>query len=116
VRKVEAKDDFIVTVHALERMAERFPALIEGMDDTEVAEWLHREVMENWASGRRSSVAPAEFAPHRPRGWVPSPPGGSIVWNLDKSRGYALQEEPSEGLLVLTVLVGTGRQGVPVPA
>jgi len=98
-------DDFIVTIHALERMEERFPNLIVGMSDQEVGALVHREVMEALDAGRQSKVAPLELAPYLAKRWVPQGKGASIAWTRDRKRGYALQET-EEGLLVTTVLWG----------
>lgn len=98
-------DDFIVTIHALERMEQRFPDLVAGMSDQEIGELVHREVMAALDAGRQSKFAPLEFAPYIARRWVPQKKGASVAWTEDRKRGYALQES-EEGLLVTTVLWG----------
>lgn len=94
--------DFIVTVHALERMLERFPKDTHGLDDSEIGALIHREVLDAVASGRQASILPVEFAPYLHSSWKPAKPGGSFVWTEDKRRCYVLQEG-SDGQSVLTV-------------
>jgi hypothetical protein len=100
--------DFVVTAHAFDRIHDRFPDLVEGMNDQEQARLIHAEVMAALEAGRQSAVAPREFAPHRYTGWVPAAAGESYVWTEDRLRGYVLQDG-QEGLLVKTVLIGLGR-------
>lgn len=106
---MSAGADFVVTIHALERMAERFPILIEGMEDDEVAVLIHGEVQEALEAGRHGKVPPLELAPSGHARWDTSRKDGYVTWTADKRRGYVMQEA-EEGLLVLTVLVGVDRE------
>lgn len=103
-------DDFIVTIHAFERLEERFPDLIKGITDIEQAAMIHEEVMDALDHGRRSKIPPLELAPNGVERWNLRRPGSYAVWTADKCRGYVLQEDPKEGLLVLTVLKGRSRE------
>lgn len=101
--------DFIVTVHALERMTERFPDVAgrkRGRKyDKERGEFIHAEVMKAIADGRQSKVAPRELAPRESTFWNPNRKGVTIVWTEDKGRGYVVEEKGSD-MFVLTVLKG----------
>jgi hypothetical protein len=102
--------DFIVSVHALERMHERFPEDVAGMEDEEIGRVIHAEVTDALEHGRESNVAPRELSTYRPTGWVPAGKDCSFAWNADKTRGYVLRDA-EEGMLVITVL--TSRERVP---
>ena len=102
--------DFVVTIHALERMEERFPQLVEKMSDTGQAELIHKEVMDALDSGRHGMVPPLELAARATDRWEHRRQGGYVAWTQDKGRGYVLQEHAEEGLIVLTVLTGEGRE------
>jgi hypothetical protein len=106
---VSGAADFVVTIHALERMEERFPDLIGGMDDRSLGEFIHGEVMDALEAGRQAKMAPLELAPHGMRRWVSAKKDSYVVWNEDKLRGYVMQDA-DEGLLVLTVLTGGDRE------
>jgi hypothetical protein len=97
--------DFVVTIHALERMDERFPDLTSGKTDREVGELIHNEVMDALDAGRRSKMPPIQLAPEGRERWLAAKKHGSVTWTQNKERGYILQDT-DEGLLVLTVLVG----------
>lgn len=103
-------DDFIVTIHALERFHERFPDLAEPRTDREQGELIHKEVMAALDAGRHAKVPPIELACHGAERWEQRNPGAYIVWNEGKTRGYAVVEDEKEGMLVLTVLVGEERE------
>ena len=103
---------FIVTIHALERMEERFGEIAISMTDERLGEFIHGEVMDALDQGRYGSVPPLELASYAKRGgdWGnASKKGTYVVWTEDKLRGYVLAESPEE-LLVLTVLYGTPRE------
>lgn len=103
---------FIVTIHALERMDERFSTLSGQMTDKELGEFIHGEVMDALDQGRYGAVPPLELASYAKRGndWGYAPKKGTyVVWTEDKLRGYVLAESPEE-ILVLTVLYGTPRE------
>jgi hypothetical protein len=106
---VSVGSDFIVTIHALERMVERFPELVSGKDDGEIGALIHGEVMDALDAGRFGSVAPLELAPTGHAQWDGSRKDGYVTWTADKRRGYVMQEG-EEGLLVLTVIVGNDRE------
>lgn len=101
---------FIVTIHALERMEQRFSEIATSMTDERLGEFIHGEVMDALDQGRYGSVPPLELASYAKRGgWGNSKKGTYVVWTEDKLRGYVLAESPEE-LLVLTVLYGTPRE------
>ena len=102
-------DAFIVTIHALERFEERFPKISKSLTDRELGEFIHSEVMEALDAGRQAKMPPIELAPYKTEYWIRKEPGSSYVWNEDKMRGYAIVEDPKEGTLVATVLVGEER-------
>lgn len=95
-------DDFIVTVHALERFQERFPGLWTNDDD--VGLLIYHETMDALNEGRVASVAPLEFANHDLDRWGAAK--SKIVWVPLKTRGYVLLEG-DDGTTVATVLVGS---------
>jgi hypothetical protein len=101
--------DFIVTIHALERIAERFPELVADMSDQEKGELIHREAVAAIHAGRQGNVAPLELASRGGR-WTSLPKDSYIVWNEDRMRGYVIQESEEEGTLVITVLKGGMRE------
>lgn len=105
---VTTEADFIVTIHALERMEQRFRDLCSGLSDRVVGELIHGEVMDAIDAGRRAKMPPIELAPSGHERWLAQRKNGSVVWNEDKSRGYVLQDT-DEGMFVLTVLVGDER-------
>lgn len=94
-------DDFVISAHALERFQERFPE--QWVNDDVAAQTIYREVMEGFANGRASYVAPIELALHDLDRWQAG--RGVFVWTPKKVRGYVVVEA-SEGQLVATVLVG----------
>lgn len=94
-------DDFIVSVHALERFQERFPSLWTNDDD--VGMLIYNEVMDAMSEGRIASVAPIEFANYDIDRWVAG--RSKIVWVPLKTRGYVLVDG-YDGMTVATVLVG----------
>jgi hypothetical protein len=98
--------DFTVTVHALERIEERWPDFFCEMSDDQIAVFIQSEVIDAFESGRVSNVPPVEFssinigANHQ---------GGSqTCWNADKDRGYVFRED-EDGLVVMTVSRGQPR-------
>lgn len=94
-------DDFIVSVHALERFEERFPDLWTNDDDAGL--FMYREVMDATDAGRVSTVAPLELANYDLARWGPGK--ARIAWEPTKTRGYVLVET-EDGLMIATVLVG----------
>lgn len=94
-------DDFVVSVHALDRFEERFPE--EWSNDGEVGETIYHETMEALEAGRVSSIAPLEFADNDIARWGDRK--SKIVWNQAKTRGYVIVDG-YEGMTVATVLVG----------
>ena len=101
--------DFVVTIHALERMEERFPELSGGMSDRQQAELMQREVMDALDGGRYGCVPPIELAARAIDRWEHQAPGGYVAWTQKKDRGYVLQEEGETGLTVVTVISGEER-------
>ncbi len=107
---MSGRDDFVVTIHALERFQERFPELAETRTDRKQGELIHGEVMDALDAGRHAKVPPIELACHGAERWEQRNPGAYVVWNADKGRGYAIIEDDEEGMLVMTVLVGESRE------
>lgn len=102
--------DFVVTIHALERMEERFPDIVETRTDEEVGLFIQSEVHDALDSGRYGPTVPIELAPHGVDRWRQRNPGAYGVWDREKTRGYIVVEDQEEGMLVLTVLVGEERE------
>lgn len=98
--------DFVITIHALNRMEERFPILTSGMTDEEQGALIHKDVSEALDAGRHSRVPPIELAPSGIERWEMRQPGAYVCWIEGKTRGYVVKEDPDEGLMVLTILVG----------
>lgn len=97
--------DMTVTVHALERMEERWPELTEGMTDEEIARLIQGEVNDALIAGRTGTYCPIELANRNVTRWG-AKNGGWYCWNEDKSRGYACRQDDKDGLVVLTTLIG----------
>lgn len=102
--------DFVVTIHALERLEQRFPKLIAGLGDKEQADLVHEEVMEALDCRRYGIVPPIEIASRSPDRWITRTRDSYFCWTKDKTRGYLLKDDEEEGLLVLTVLIGVPRE------
>lgn len=94
-------DNFVISVHALERFQERFPDLWTNDDD--VGMFIYEETMDAIAAGRVASVPPLEFANNDLTRWVAGK--SKIVWAPLKTRGYVIVDG-YEGMTVATVLVG----------
>lgn len=107
--KTTTEDDFVVTIHALQRMSQRFPQVASGVSDRQLGELIHAEVIDALDHGRSGKYAPLELAPTGRERWIAMKKGAHVAWNEDKRRGYVIQDS-SEGLLVLTVLVGHERE------
>ena len=98
--------DFVVTGHALERMESRWPALVAGKTDLEIAELVHEEVFEAFRGGRYAFVPPIELASLDPDLHIRrSGVLGETCWTRDKKRGYVFREG-QDGLVVMTVTAG----------
>ena len=102
--------DFVVTIHALERMEERFTDTVADLDDVAQAQLIHAEVHDALEAGRHSTVPPIELSARATDRWMYRKQGGYVAWTQDKGRGYVLQEQAEEGLIVLTVLAGEERE------
>lgn len=100
----EEANDFVITVHALDRMTERFPEFVEGLDDGEIGELIHREVVDAIDAGRRAKTLPVGFAPLGRWRRLAQRKGGFVVWTEDSRRAYVLHF--SDEMYVLTVLTG----------
>lgn len=94
-------NDFIVSVHALERFQERFPGL--WTNDEDIGMLIYNETMDALSEGRVATVAPLEFANHDLDRWVAAK--SKIAWVPLKTRGYVLIDG-YDGVTVATVLVG----------
>jgi hypothetical protein len=101
VSNVDVNEDFVVSVHALERFEERFPE--EWSNDAGVGQLIHRETMDALEAGRVSSIPPLEFADNDISRW--NARKSKIVWVPDKTRGYVIVDG-YEGMTVATVLTG----------
>jgi hypothetical protein len=108
-RRQQKRDDFVVTVHALERLEERFPELVEGLNDRQRGSLVYDEAMDALEHGRCANVPPIELAPTGRERWTASKKDALTVWVPDKMRGYVLLDV-TEGMLVLTTLAGTERE------
>jgi hypothetical protein len=97
----DSKDDFVISVHALERFEERFPTLWTNDDD--VGLLIYHETMDALAEKRVASFPPLELANNDLDRWGPGK--SRIVWTPNKMRGYVLVDG-QEGLTVATVLIG----------
>jgi hypothetical protein len=98
--------DFVVTIHAFERLEQRFPDLVSNMSDRDQAKLVHREVMDAIDSGRHGRVPPLELSSKIGDRWMVREQNTFFVWTQDKKRGYLMREDPDEGLLVVTVIFG----------
>ena len=94
-------DDFVVSIHALERFEERFPD--EWSNDQDVGQTIYDETMDAFAAGRMSTLPPLEFADNDISLWADRK--SKIVWTPTKERGYVIVDG-YEGMTVATVLVG----------
>lgn len=94
-------DDFIISVHALERFEERFPTLWTSEDD--VGQFIYEETMEAIDNDRISQVLPVEFASNDLDRWEAG--RSQLAWTHHRTRGYVLHEN-EDGLVVATVLQG----------
>ena len=98
-------NDMTVTTHALERMEERWPDLCEDLTDEEVARVIQGEINDAVLARRYGDMCPLELANNNIERWR-AKKGRWYCWNEDKSRGYTCSDDPDEGLVVLTTLVG----------
>lgn len=123
-------DNFIVSVHALDRFRERFPELVDDEwvcerhkdqefdprcaqcrraaqkndeNDQRTGRLIHEECDNALVAGRASFVPPLELALNDLDRWEAGK--GLTVWTPQKERGYVLLESP-DGMLVATVLIG----------
>lgn len=103
--RVGGKNDMTITIHALERMAARWPELVEGRDDDEVARLIQGEINDAMVKHRYGTVCPLELANKNVGRWKAQ---GKVwyCWLQSKKRGYVCREDPKEGLVVMTTLVG----------
>lgn len=100
-RRVSDADDFVVSIHALERFEERFPD--EWSNDHDVGQTIYAETMDAFESGRVATMPPLEFADNDITLWADRK--SKIAWTPDKMRGYVIVEG-YEGMTVATVLLG----------
>ena len=94
-------ENFIISVHALERFEERFPTL--WTNDEDVGLLIYHETMDALAEGRVASVPPLELANNDIQRWTAAK--SRIAWVPMKTRGYVLIDG-YDGMTVATVLVG----------
>jgi hypothetical protein len=95
------KDDFVISVHALDRFEERFPE--DWTNDGDTGLLIYQEVIDAINGGRVGSVAPLELADNDLSQWVARK--SRIAWVPNKSRGYVIVDDSGE-MMVATVLVG----------
>lgn len=101
--------DFVVTIHAQERMEERFPELAAGKSAMGLATLMHTEINDAIWARRKSTVPPIELSARGVERWESKKQGSYYVWTKDKTRAYLIVEDPEEGMLVLTVICGIER-------
>lgn len=94
-------DDFVISIHALDRFEERFPDI--WVDDDETGRLIYEETMDALDAGRVASVPPIELSTYDLGRWGAGK--ARVAWVPDKSRGYVLIETES-GQTVATVLEG----------
>jgi len=98
---VNDAEDFVISIHALERFEERFPE--EWSNDDDVGKTIYAEAMDAFEAGRRSTLPPLEFADNDISRWADRK--STIVWTPSKRRGYVIVDG-YEGMTVATVLLG----------
>lgn len=101
-RRRVSDEDFIISIHALERFEERFPE--DWSNDADVGQTIYDEAMDALEAGRTSTIPPLEFADNDIALW--SDRKSRIVWTPGKERGYVIVDG-YEGMTVATVLKGT---------
>lgn len=97
-------DDLIITIHALERIEERWPRITIGLTDLEVARLIQDEVNDALVAGRCHHSCPLELANTNLARWRVEK-NIQFVWTKNKERGYVIAER-EEGIVVLTTLIG----------
>lgn len=102
VRQSRHERNFVITIHALDRMCERHPELTEGLSDQEIGELIHREVLEAMRAGREANRPPAELEPPI-KHWT-NEKRARCCWVGDRSRGYLITH--GDEIIVLTALKG----------
>lgn len=95
--------DFIVTIHALDRMQQRFTESFTN--DARAARTMLDEIMGAIDGGRISKVAPLELSSYEHERWIPAKKNALFAWTRNKDRGYVMSRE-GDDITVLTVLVG----------
>lgn len=97
-------DDMTITIHALERMEERWPKLCKDLSDEEIGRLIQGEVNDALVSNRRSRICPLELANSNIARWR-AEKNVWYVWTEGKDRGYVISDK-KEGIIVLTTLIG----------
>lgn len=97
-------DDLTVTVHALERMEERWPRLVGELSDEEIARLIQGEINDAEVRGRRSRICPLELANSNIARWK-TEKDVWYLWTETKDRGYVISDR-TDGVIVLTTLIG----------
>lgn len=102
--QVAVSDNMTVTIHALERMEQRWPKLVGGLDDQEVARLIQGEVNDAFVCDRRSRICPLELVNNYLHNWN-TEKDVWFLWTEERDRGYVVLDRP-EGVTVMTTLVG----------
>lgn len=101
--------DMVITIHAQERMEERWPDLVQELDDEELGRLIQGEVNDALVAGRHGIYCPIELANKSVERWR-AKRGGWYCWNKEKTRGYVCHESKAEGIVVLTTLIGDTKE------
>lgn len=101
-------DNLTVTIHAFERMEQRWPDLCRGLNDEEIAWLILGEINDAYARKRISSICPLELANSNIARWK-AEKNLLYLWTQDKTRGYVVADR-DDGVTVLTTLVGQDRE------
>lgn len=101
-------DDLIISIHALERMEQRWPSLCEGLSDEQIGLVIQKEVDDAWDKNRHHRVCPLELAHSNIHKWKVEK-NVWYLWTEGKDRGYVIADRP-DGVTVLTTLVGESKE------
>lgn len=109
VRLRDSSRDMTITIHAQERMEQRWPKLVQGLSDEEIARVIQGEINDAILAGRKGIYCPIELANNAVERWR-ARSHGWYAWNADKKRGYACRDDKKDGVVVMTTLVGVAPQ------
>lgn len=100
--------DLIISIHALERMEERWPKLCKGLNDAEVGRFIQGEVNDAFLKNRQHRVCPLELANSNVHKWKVEK-NVWYLWTEGKDRGYVIADRDDK-VTVLTTLVGQNKE------